>query len=179
MLTVVKVPETIFYRQKVRIRPYSSYEVPEKRYSDSDGHWDASQSGKPARFFALPDHETLPPVGNPGVRLCAARLHCPAVAGRARDLGEGANQPFVAKPGTACAIRNRGTLQGVCGVENVRAQRCPRRVYNEALRGEASAGTDITHGCRHFGRPTDASYFVETLPYKSFVKYGDITFHKP
>ena len=95
-------------------------------------------------------------------------------------LGEGANQPFVAKLGIACAIRNRGTLHGVYGVNNIRAQHCTRRVYNDALRAwEALANTDITNGCRYFGCPKDASYFVGKLHFKPFVKYGDITFYKP
>ena len=37
-------------------------------------------------------------------------------------LGEGANQSYETKLAIACCIRNRGSLQGVYGVSNYRAQ---------------------------------------------------------
>ena len=52
----------------------------------------------------------------------------------------------------ACAIRNRGTLQGVYGVNNPVVQKATTRVRAKALRAwQASARKDIVKGCRYFG----------------------------
>lgn len=95
-------------------------------------------------------------------------------------LGEAANQPYAAKLAIACVIRNRGSLNGVFGVANERAQHCPSAVRADALQAwRESANADITHGSRYFGCPTDAPYFVRTLHMHAVLKIGDITFYKP
>lgn len=94
-------------------------------------------------------------------------------------LGEGANQPYQAKLGIASAIRNRGSLQGVYGVNNGVWRHCAKNVRQQAVRAwDESARHDITHGCKFFGCPGDASYFAH-LHFHAVLKIGDITFYKP
>ena len=113
------------------------------------------------------------------LRLTAAGAIPDSAAVRA-ILGEGANQTYQAMLGIACAIRNRGSLQGVYGVENPAARRAPARVAARALRAwTASAGHDITGGCHYFGSPQDAAYFHHRLHYRAVLRIGDITFYKP
>lgn len=95
-------------------------------------------------------------------------------------LGEAANQPYQSMLGIACAIRNRGSLKGVYGANNFTAQHCPAAIRARAARAwTQSAQHDITAGCRYFGCPADANYFLHTLHYHLVLKLGAITFYKP
>jgi hypothetical protein len=95
-------------------------------------------------------------------------------------LGEAANQPYRAMLGIAAVIRNRGSLQSVYGVNNIRAQHAPQKIQAAAARAwQESANRDITGGCKYFGCPQDAEYFVGELHFHPVAKIGAITFYKP
>jgi hypothetical protein len=95
-------------------------------------------------------------------------------------LGEAANQPYRAMLGIAAVIRNRGSLQSVYGLGNLRAQHAPESVQAAAARAwQESANHDITGGCKYFGCPQDREYFVEELHFHPVAKIGAITFYKP
>ena len=95
-------------------------------------------------------------------------------------LGEGANQPYAAKLAIACVIRNRGSLRGVYGITNELPQHCSARMRNDALRAwRESATHDVTGGCKYFGCPTDAWYFVGKLHFHPVMTIGTTTFYKP
>jgi len=71
-------------------------------------------------------------------------------------VGEAAGQPFAVKLAVAEAIRHRGTLQGVYGLNAAHNATEPARVWKDARRAWAqSAHTDITHGATHFGNLQD------------------------
>ena len=76
-----------------------------------------------------------------------------AVAG---IVGEAAGLPFKDKMAVACAIRNRGTLQGVYGVNARHNATEPQWVWRDAERAwRESVRHDITHGATHFGNLDD------------------------
>lgn len=110
----------------------------------------------------------------------SVRAAIPETAAVRAILGEASNQSDRAMLGVACALRNRGTLAGVYGVNNPVVNRASARLRQRARRAWlASARQDITRGARHFGCPADAPYFLHTLNYRPVAKIGDITFYKP
>jgi hypothetical protein len=120
---------------------------------------------------------------DPGVAGSASHLN----ASRFNDtqavnaiLGEGSNQSDRAMLGIACAIRNRGTLQGVYGLNNPVVERASAGLRERAENAwEQSASCDIVSGCRYFGCPYDAPYFLHTLHYRAVLTIGAITIYKP
>ena len=95
-------------------------------------------------------------------------------------LGEGSNQSYRAMLGIACAIRNRGTLQGVYGEHNAVVKQATAKLKSKAQRAwQESADCDIVDGCKFFGSPQDRSYFIDKLHFQPILSIGDVTFYKP
>lgn len=115
--------------------------------------------------------------------LCSLGLHA-AVPDRLAVraiIGEGANQSDAAMLGIACAIRNRGTLHGVYGLNGAVTQHASSTIWSRAERAwrQAKAGVDVAAGCKFFGCPTDAPYFLHTLHFEPVKTIGQITFYRP
>jgi len=71
-------------------------------------------------------------------------------------VGEAAGCPYVVKLGVACALRHRGTLQGVYGFQSPITRHSPAAVWRDAERAwRESALRDITNGATHFGSLQD------------------------
>ena len=94
-------------------------------------------------------------------------------------IGEAANQGKTGMLAVACAIRNRGTLQGVFGLNARFVDRQPAWVWQRAREAwRQSAGTDITGGATNwentaaFGVP----YWARSM--KRTVRIGDHQFFK-
>lgn len=95
-------------------------------------------------------------------------------------IGEAGNQSDRAMLAVACALRNRGSLQGVYGVRNPVVKQAGHSLRARAWRAWLrSARADITAGCRYFGCPHDAPYFLHTLHLRPVLTIGQITFYKP
>lgn len=97
-------------------------------------------------------------------------------------IGEGENQGYTGMLALAGAIRNRGTLQGVYGLNAPRVIKRKYSVdtYRTAQKAWAqSAGKDITNGATHweninsFGKPYWAYEMDETFRYKDHVFYKE------
>lgn len=79
----------------------------------------------------------------------------PALAQRA-IVGEAAGCGYQVQLGVACAIRNRGSLKGVYGVNAAHNASEPAWVWTQAARAwKESAGHDVTRGANHFGNADD------------------------
>lgn len=71
-------------------------------------------------------------------------------------VGEAAGQPYKVKLAVAAAIRNRGHLRGVYGLNARHNASEPERVWRDAARAwKESATSDITRGATHFGCAED------------------------
>ena len=96
-------------------------------------------------------------------------------------VGEGANQFDAALLGIASAIHNRGSLQGVYGMNSPVTHTASRTIWARAERAwkQAKSGVDTAAGCKFFGSRADAPYFIDTLHFKPVKNIGAITFYKP
>ena len=91
-------------------------------------------------------------------------------------IGEAGNQPFATQVLVAKAIRNRGSLSGVYGVNNPVVRRASAKVRATALRAwQASAKSNDDF--RFFGCDSDRPYFA-SLGLRPVLKSGDITFYQ-
>lgn len=91
-------------------------------------------------------------------------------------IGEAGNQKFATQLDVACAIRNRGTLQGVYGVNNPVVKQASARVRARALRAwKLAALRDLTGGLKNFGCDADAPVLL-AYGLRPVFKSGDITF---
>jgi hypothetical protein len=71
-------------------------------------------------------------------------------------VGEAAGQPYIVKLGVAEAIHNRGSLNGVYGLNAAHNRTEPAWVWRDGRRAwEQSKSTSITHGATHFGNRSD------------------------
>jgi len=100
-------------------------------------------------------------------------------------IGEASSEGYKGMLAVACAIRNRGTLQGVYGVKAKHVDREPAWVWDLARKAwRESAQRDITNGATHweniqaFGKPNWAEGMIETgrigrhVFYKEVVRNG-------
>jgi len=96
-------------------------------------------------------------------------------------VGEGANQSDAAMLGIASAIHNRGSLQGVYGMNSPVTRTASRPIWTRAERAwqQAKSGVDTAAGCKYFGSRADAPFFIDTLRFKPVKVIGGITFYKP
>lgn len=98
-------------------------------------------------------------------------------------IGEAENQGYQGMLAVACAIRNRGTLKGVYGLN---APRVKQHKYSDATyklaqkAWYASFRQDITNGATHwenikaFGKPSWSNKMIETYRIKDHVFYREI-----
>ena len=95
-------------------------------------------------------------------------------------IGEASNQGYTGMLAVSCAIRNRGTLKGVYGLNAAHVSNEPQWVYDLALKAWLqSESTDITGGATHwenvkaFGVPYWAGSMVQVYQYKDQVFYKE------
>ncbi len=93
-------------------------------------------------------------------------------------IGESANQGYRGLLATAGALRNRGTLQGVYGLNAPHVDKEPARIWIMARRAWAESATnDISMGSTHwenvtaFGRPVWAAAMHKTVLVKDHQFY--------
>jgi len=93
-------------------------------------------------------------------------------------IGEASNQGERGMLAVACAIRNRGTLQGVYGLKAKHVDKQPAWVFDRARKAWAeSAKADITGGANHwenvkaFGQPRWAAKMTKTVLVKDHQFY--------
>lgn len=98
-------------------------------------------------------------------------------------IGEAENQGYQGMLAVAGAIRNRGTLKGVYGVNSPRIKKhlYSKKIFLLAEKAWAvSASLDITNGADHwenisaFGCPQWVKKCVETFRYKDHIFYKEI-----
>lgn len=102
-------------------------------------------------------------------------------------VGEAANQGYIGMLAVAGAIRNRGTLQGIYGLEHNPKWMYdqPHWVWKRALRAwQASATNDITHGAQYwestdFKRPKWSRDMTITAHYGKHIFYRQPNYKKP
>jgi hypothetical protein len=117
---------------------------------------------------------------------CQAEVRLPDQAAIRAIVGEAANQSDRAMLAVAGALRSRGTLQGVYGASSPVTCHSSPDVWARAARAWAQSAQPISQaevrlaaGCRYFGCPSDARYFLRTLHFHPVVTIGQITFYKP
>ena len=94
-------------------------------------------------------------------------------------VGEAAGQPR-AMLAVASALRHRGSLQGVYGLNAPVTRNASPAVWARAAQAWArSACVDAARGCQYFGCAADRGYFVGTLHFHPVFTISTITFYKP
>lgn len=95
-------------------------------------------------------------------------------------VGESSNQGTNGMLAVACAIRNRGTLDGVMGLKAAHVRHEPkwvwaraRRAWAESLKRDITGGATCWENERVFGKPYWARYMRRT------VQIGDHVFYAP
>jgi spore germination cell wall hydrolase CwlJ-like protein len=93
-------------------------------------------------------------------------------------IGEASNQGYRGMLAVACAIRNRGTLKGVYGVNAKHIYKEPKWVWDLAKKAWAeSKNIDITNGATHwenikaFGKPYWVKDMVQTFQHRDHIFY--------
>ena len=93
-------------------------------------------------------------------------------------IGEASNQGYQGMLAVACAIRNRGTLSGVYGVNSKHIDKEPQWVFKQAEKAwQESEKKDITNGatnwenCKAFGTPYWASSMTKVYQHKDHIFY--------
>lgn len=98
-------------------------------------------------------------------------------------IGEAENQGYEGMLAVACAIRNRGTLKGVYGLNNPRVVKdlySNKVMWNARKAWFASYEHDITNGAKFWENTTDFGYpywvkhMVKTFQYKAHTFYKEI-----
>jgi hypothetical protein len=94
-------------------------------------------------------------------------------------IGEAENQGYKGMLAVACAIRNRGTLKGVYGLNSKRAIRVFKtdrkvrimaiKAWNESMLKDITCGATHWENIKAFGKPWWASKCVVTLRHKDHV----------
>ena len=119
---------------------------------------------------------------------CPAKRAIPDASAIRAIVGEAGNQSDLAMLAVAGSLRQRGTLQGVYGVSAPVAAHPSAALWARAARAWARSARPLTGssvtlalaaGCRYFGCPADAPYFLHTLHYHPVVTIGQITFYAP
>jgi hypothetical protein len=96
-------------------------------------------------------------------------------------IGEASNQGYEGMLAVACAIRNRGTLKGVYGVNAKHIDKEPKYVWDMAkMAWAASAVSDVTNSATHweavkkYGKPKWAEKMKLTLIVKDHYFYREV-----
>jgi len=102
-------------------------------------------------------------------------------------IGEAGNQPYATQVLVARALRNRGSLQGVYGVNNPVVRKASARLRARCLRAwnesavankvGRDSGAPIRFPYRYFGCEADKNYFL-AIGFKPVCKSGAITFYQ-
>ena len=95
-------------------------------------------------------------------------------------VGEASNQGYQGMLAVACAIRNRGTLKGVYGLNAKHIDNEPQWVFTLAEKAwEESENKDITNGATHwenikaFGTPYWVASMIKVYQYKDQIFYKE------
>ena len=92
-------------------------------------------------------------------------------------IGEAGGESFTTQLAVACALRNRGTLQGVYGVDNPVVAKASHRTFLRAQRAWAQSAHVRTVGkCRFFGCDADRPILL-SYGLKPVCRSGAITFY--
>lgn len=96
-------------------------------------------------------------------------------------IGEASNQGYDGMLAVACAIKNRGTLKGVYGVNAKHIDKQPKWVWDLARKAwKESKVCDVTKGATHwenikaFGKPYWVKSMVQTYACKDHVFYKEM-----
>lgn len=93
-------------------------------------------------------------------------------------VGEAAGEPYVGKVALAEAIRNRGTLKGVYGLNGKHVDKEPSWVWRDARRAwEESAKTNLVKGADHW-ESVDFKVPVWAAKMAPVAQYGKHIFYK-
>lgn len=99
-------------------------------------------------------------------------------------IGEAESQGYTGLLAVACALRNRGTLKGVYGLNAPRVKKhlYSQKTYDMATRAwVASYRIDITHGSTGWGNANDGQEFAKCKWWKNCVvvfRYKDHFFYR-
>lgn len=94
-------------------------------------------------------------------------------------VGEACSEPWEVQVRVASAIRNRGTLKGVYGLNARHVSKQPNRVFRLASAAwDASAKRDYAAGCTMFGSVEDDWYFMRVLKLKPAFTVGKTRFYR-
>ncbi len=92
------------------------------------------------------------------VKVSAADMPLPASKAVRAILGESGGSGFRGMLAVACALRHRGTFQGVYGLNNPVVDRQPESAWKLARRAwRESAKRDIVAGADHWGNARDVA----------------------
>jgi len=116
------------------------------------------------------------------VALCSfgfsAHAAIPQAQAVAAIIGEAGGESYATQLAVACAIRNRGTLQGVYGVNNPVVAKASAKTIARARRAWLeSARHDVVRGCRFFGCKADAPKLI-AFGLHAVCMSGAITFYR-
>lgn len=94
-------------------------------------------------------------------------------------VGEAAGESYKCKLAIACVIRNRGSLQGVYGVNAKHNATEPPKIWAEAFKAwNQSKTNDITGGCMFWGGKMDIPYFEVKLKKAPVLIINGTRFYK-
>lgn len=107
----------------------------------------------------------------------SAHAGIPTAQAVAAIIGEAGGESYATQVAVACAIRNRGTLQGVYGVSNpVVKQASAKTIARARAAWAASARKDVVRGCKYFGCKADAPKLI-SYGLHAVCMSGAITFY--
>ena len=114
-----------------------------------------------------------------GAVVSSARADVPDDLAIRAIIGEAANQGENGMLAVACALRNRGTLKGVYGVNAKHIDRQPSWVWERARRAwEKSSQVDITKGADHWHNVNREGETYWTVKMTKTVCIKDHCFYK-
>lgn len=93
-------------------------------------------------------------------------------------VGEVEGESYQTKLATAEALRNRGSLKGVYGINSKRISKASRKVWEECtLSWGESAHSNLVRGATVWGNKKDVEHFRKTRWFKSYVQTAHIGNH--
>jgi hypothetical protein len=95
-------------------------------------------------------------------------------------IGEASNQGYKGMLAVAVGIRNRGTLQGVYGINAKHVDMQPNWVWDKARKAWKESKTNRIHTGTHwenikaFGKPYWADSLIKVYKYKDHIFYKEV-----
>jgi spore germination cell wall hydrolase CwlJ-like protein len=95
-------------------------------------------------------------------------------------VGEASNQGYKGMLAIAVGIRNRGTLQGVYGLNAKHVDKQPKWVWDQARKAWKESKTNRIHTGTHwenikaFGKPYWADSLIKVYKYKDHIFYKEV-----